>query len=123
MVDIDHFKEVNDTFGHPTGDKVLQTFAHILKDNIRQIDHIARWGGEEFMLVLPKTTACNAAIVAESIRHNIQLHSFETIGKKTASFGIAQIRNSESIETLVDRVDKALYAAKENGRNQVVIDE
>lgn len=123
MIDIDHFKEVNDTFGHPIGDKVLQTFAHLLQENIRAIDHIGRWGGEEFMLVLPKTTAAQAVHLAESIRLEVNLYPFETAGNKTASFGIAQVREGESIESLIERVDKALYIAKESGRNQVVCDD
>lgn len=123
MIDIDHFKEVNDAFGHPIGDKVLQTFAHLLQENIRAIDHLGRWGGEEFMLILPKTTAAQAVHLAESIRLEINLYPFEMTGNKTASFGIAQIRDGESIEALIERVDKALYAAKESGRDKVVCDD
>jgi diguanylate cyclase (GGDEF)-like protein len=123
MIDIDHFKEVNDAFGHPVGDKVLQRFSHLLLENIRSIDHIGRWGGEEFMLVLPKTTAAQASHLAESIRLELNLHLFETAGNKTASFGVAQIRDGESIEALIERVDKVLYIAKESGRNQVVCDD
>lgn len=123
MVDIDHFKEVNDTFGHPIGDAVLQGFSRLLQENIRKVDHIARWGGEEFMLVLPKTTAPQALRLAESIRQEVSLYPFETAGNKTASFGVAQIRTDESVEELIGRVDKALYVAKESGRNQVVCDD
>lgn len=122
MVDIDHFKEVNDTFGHPIGDKVLQAFAYLMQVNIRKVDHIGRWGGEEFMLVLPKTTLTQALHLAESIRLEVNGYPFEIAGNKTASFGVAQVRSGESVEELIERVDKVLYAAKGNGRNQVMSD-
>jgi diguanylate cyclase (GGDEF)-like protein len=123
MADIDHFKEVNDTLGHPVGDKVLQEFAEILKKKTRQVDHVARWGGEEFMIVLPKTTFSQAMLIAESIRDEVDSHTFECVGHKTASFGVVEVTADETLETLLERIDRALYKAKENGRNQVVGDE
>lgn len=122
MTDIDHFKEVNDTLGHPVGDKVLKEFAAILKNNTRKVDHVGRWGGEEFMIVLPKTTFSQAMLIAESIRHEVDSHNFECVGHKTASFGVVEVTADETLETLLERIDRALYKAKENGRNQVVGD-
>ncbi len=119
MVDIDHFKEVNDVYGHPMGDDVLKTFAQILKKNTREVDHVVRWGGEEFMIILPKTTLKQALIRAEAIRHSISIHEFGSIGYKTASLGVAQVHKGESIASLIERVDLSLYHAKENGRNRV----
>lgn len=121
MVDIDHFKEVNDTFGHPIGDSVLEEFARIIQSNIRKSDHTGRWGGEEFMIVLPKTTAVQASHLAESLCYEVSSYPFETVGTKTASFGIAQIQEGESVELLLERVDDALYRAKESGRNRVCL--
>lgn len=122
MVDIDYFKVVNDSYGHPQGDTVLQEFSKILRLHCRQTDHIGRWGGEEFMFILPKTTLNQAVIHAEVIRKKIEEYTFESIGKKTASFGVAEIQPNESIEMLISRVDRALYHAKGQGRNRVCVE-
>lgn len=123
MVDIDHFKEVNDTYGHPAGDTVLKEMAKILRSSTRQTDHAARWGGEEFLILCPKTTLEQAAVVAQSLRQKISAHPFTTVGHKTASFGVAQVREGESVPDLLERVDAALYRAKKEGRDRVVIAE
>ena len=125
MVDIDHFKHINDTFGHLTGDSVLRTMAALFKKQLKGKDLPARFGGEEFMLILPDTSLKNAAAVAENLRSRLssiewkQKTSGKSMGKITISLGVAQFKAHESIESLIERTDKALYFAKDNGRNQV----
>lgn len=122
MIDIDNFKEVNDTYGHPQGDEVLKDFSRILRSNCRVTDHVGRWGGEEFMFILPNTTLNQAAIFAEGVRKRVEEYTFEIIDNKTASFGVAEIHPNESIEMLIIRVDTVLYHAKAQGRNRVCIE-
>ncbi len=119
LLDIDHFKSVNDRYGHLVGDRVLQELAKILRSNARQTDTVGRWGGEEFMVLLPKTDLEGAFRYAENLRKCISEHRFETIGEKTASFGISQYVPDESIDAFIERSDTALYRAKERGRNRV----
>lgn len=127
MADIDHFKRINDKFGHPTGDAVLKQFAHILSSSVRPTDMVARYGGEEFVLILKKTPMGNAVQVAERIRGNILVskwidpNSNVDIGALTASFGIAEIVDNETAKGIVERADQRLYVAKNNGRNRVEI--
>ncbi len=118
MIDLDHFKHLNDTYGHLAGDQVLKCFAACLKDCIREVDHLGRWGGEEFIILLPETSAATAVQIAERIRTMIHQDSFAgyTI---TASFGIAEWWIGETPEALVNRADQALYQAKNHGRNRV----
>lgn len=124
MVDIDHFKGVNDTHGHAAGDYVLREVTEIIKSAIRIEDDVARIGGEEFVVLLPASDIENALIVAERVRKRLEERPFvlpesnETI-KVTASFGLAQINlaEQENIEAAISRADEALYASKENGRN------
>lgn len=120
LLDIDHFKQVNDTYGHQTGDLVLQEMAKILRSLGRQSDTIGRWGGEEFLIILPKTDRINAMQIGEKIRFSIENHLFPIIGKKTASFGISEFQNGDDQNTLVERADNALYRAKKEGRNRVI---
>jgi diguanylate cyclase (GGDEF)-like protein len=121
LLDIDHFKSINDTYGHAAGDRVLVEIAQLIMDGIRDLDHFFRMGGEEFVILLEDTKAHGAMILAEELRKTIQafLFNHKTL-KVTSSFGVAEYRENESIETLVDRADKALYVAKEGGRNRVV---
>ena len=122
LLDIDHFKKINDTLGHIKGDTVLKQLAIILKQHIRKTDTVARWGGEEFLIICPDTDARGAANLAENIRRVIESYSF-SIGKQvTSSFGISESRPEESFNQLLVRVDQALYQAKNEGRNKVVID-
>jgi diguanylate cyclase (GGDEF)-like protein len=127
MTDIDRFKEVNDTYGHAAGDKVLKGFADLLAKKVRGSDLIARYGGEEFALVLPKTPMGDAFRIAERIRKSFELHGGpdETLrkefGRLTASFGIAQIFEGEVPRALIQRADQMLYEAKEKGRNRTII--
>ena len=120
MVDIDFFKSVNDIYGHLVGDSVLQEIANILKSNIRETDIVGRWGGEEFLIICKETTLEGAYTLAENIRNVIDKHDFETVGHKTASFGVAQMQKDFRIEDLIKAADDALYAAKDNGRNKTV---
>lgn len=120
IIDIDYFKAINDTFGHQVGDLVLKQFAKILKENIRNTDFIGRWGGEEFLIACPETSEENAKKLALNLKNIIENTIFEKVGKKTMSLGIAQISEDLDLDNLINNADKALYFAKENGRNQVV---
>lgn len=121
MVDIDFFKTVNDTFGHDAGDIVLKEFSQLLTQNIRQADILARWGGEEFIILCPSTDSNGAKALAQTLRAKIQEHTFGDIGQKTASFGVAQYHDESDLKTVFLNVDNALYRAKEEGRNRVVV--
>mgnify|MGYP000234371676 CR=1 FL=1 len=121
MIDIDDFKSVNDTYGHNIGDVFLKEIAEILKTSFRDVDTVGRWGGEEFLILLPKTNLEDSKKIAEKVRKEIELYKFTEIGNKTASFGVATHSNNESLSSLLNRADKALYAAKENGRNRVEV--
>jgi len=120
MLDIDHFKAVNDTYGHQSGDLTLKIFAEILLDNIRSTDTVGRWGGEEFLILCPKTTSEEAMLLAEKLRKKIESHSFGLTGKITASFGVSSYMVTDAEENMTARADKALYKAKASGRNAVV---
>ncbi len=119
LIDIDYFKDVNDEYGHVTGDSVLIEFAQLLKQSLRLGDIVGRWGGEEFLIILPHANSIEAAIVAEKLRLKIQNHHFLIIRHKTASFGVATIKENMEFEEFVEVADKALYASKESGRNCV----
>lgn len=120
LIDIDHFKKVNDTYGHPVGDEILKDFAKILKTNARITDVVGRWGGEEFMIIASETDSFGATQFATTIKKSINEHEFPKVGKITASFGLSQISIGDNIEDVVNRADLALYNAKESGRNRVV---
>ncbi|MGK2228708.1 MAG: diguanylate cyclase [Devosia sp.] len=126
LVDIDHFKNFNDTYGHQTGDQVLRLVAMTLKSNIRGKDLAARYGGEEFVAVLPFTDIEGAITTAENIRRAIQAKELlkrstnEKLGRITASFGVATFRRSDTAASLIERADRCLYAAKHAGRNRVI---
>jgi diguanylate cyclase len=122
MIDIDHFKMVNDTYGHRTGDGVLRVVAGIIKKEIRDIDSLARYGGEEFAVILPHTVLSPALEVAERLRAKVEESRFSYRGKQfsvTISLGVGEIREDDTLEAFIQRVDAALYAAKDAGRNQV----
>ena len=123
LVDIDHFKKVNDNHGHLTGDKVLTEVANILSDNLRQSDMLCRWGGDEFLIVLPHCTQAAAREIAEKMRLQIEalvLPASDDLDLNiTASFGVAEYCNGESSADLFSRTDAALYRAKAKFRNQV----
>ncbi|GAB3462348.1 sensor domain-containing diguanylate cyclase [Azotobacter salinestris] len=119
LADIDHFKGINDTWGHPAGDAVLQAVAALLQSSVRATDSVARWGGEEFLLVLPCCEVAAANKLAERIRERLDRTPQPGVGRITLSIGVAQARQGESLTDLVERVDKALYRAKQEGRNRV----
>ena len=124
ICDVDHFKHINDNYGHIAGDKVLQLIASTLRKNLRDTDFIARYGGEEFVILLPGTPADAAAGVAEKLRSSIEACPFNFRGERvsiTMSFGISEFRALESTEMVFERADKALYQAKKSGRNQAII--
>ena len=121
--DIDHFKNVNDKFGHKTGDIVLSELANIMKQHIRKSDIIGRWGGEEFLIILPNTPLKEALTVAKKLQHEIRKYRFPKVGKITCSFGITEFKHTDSIYRLMIRVDQALYDAKRGGRDLIVIKE
>jgi len=121
MFDIDHFKQVNDNFGHDVGDIVLRDLARIVEEGIRKIDVFARWGGEEFMILMPETELEDASTVAEKLRALIENHPFPKAGNITSSFGITGYVEGESFDEFTKRVDEALYESKENGRNRCTI--
>lgn len=121
IFDLDHFKSVNDTFGHQVGDTVLIAVADILRQCVRTVDIAGRWGGEEFLVISPDTDVHGAEQLAEKIRAAIEAYDFPTVGHKTASFGVAEFAEGDSIDTLTTRADSALYHAKETGRNRVTV--
>jgi diguanylate cyclase (GGDEF)-like protein len=121
LIDIDHFKSFNDTYGHLIGDEVLVKLAKTINKITRKTDTFGRWGGEEFIMVLPNTTKENAAIVAEHLRLDVEKIKHPIAGGITASFGVAQYEEGDNEESLYIKSDEALYKAKENGRNRVEI--
>ena len=122
MVDIDHFKSVNDTYGHTAGDEILKTVAQIIKYTVRKADTAGRYGGEEFMVVLPLTHLEDAMLTAEKIRSEIEKTRYIIVPDliKTASFGCAEYTNGEQITAFINRADTSLYEAKHTGRNKVI---
>ena len=124
VCDLDFFKKVNDTYGHLAGDKVLRLVANILTNKCRSTDFVTRFGGEEFVILMPSTTSAEAAQAVDKIRHSIENSPFNFHGKSvtiTMSFGVAEIDDADTIESLFERADKALYTAKKNGRNRVEV--
>ncbi len=119
LLDIDHFKKFNDTFGHLIGDEVLVLLAETIHGNIRNTDIFARWGGEEFVLLLTETPLDIACKIANNLRQNIEDAHHKTAGKITASFGVTQITSNDTMQSVLNRCDKALYQAKGAGRNTV----
>lgn len=119
LADIDHFKKVNDTHGHLAGDKILTEMGALLKKFCRVSDLAVRWGGEEFIIVMPETNIAGGTVLAEKIREGVAAHDFPVVPGITASFGVATLKK-EGMARLLKDADEALYAAKENGRNQVV---
>lgn len=119
LLDLDHFKSVNDGHGHPVGDRVLQQVARLLRDNVRQSDQIGRWGGEEFVILLPNSELHQARHLAEKLRLAVAEFDFLSVGRQTASFGVAAYRSGDSEESMMKRADDCLYIAKKRGRNRV----
>ena len=120
MLDIDHFKNINDTYGHLTGDKILRELADYCKTNIRKTDFIARWGGEEFIIVMSETDRDKSKEMCEILRKGVEKKEFSDSLHITISIGVSQLNTNDSEKSLIERVDIALYKAKNSGRNRVV---
>lgn len=120
LIDTDRFKHINDLYGHQKGDEVLCTLAHTLKNCARKSDLVFRWGGEEFVLLLPRTPLDTALSLAEAIRLSVAKVSISGLPRFTVSIGVAHHEGNESIDELFKRVDDALYRAKNDGRNRVL---
>jgi diguanylate cyclase (GGDEF)-like protein len=125
LFDIDHFKKINDQYGHLIGDQVLRSVAKVAEETIRDSDMIFRFGGEEFLVLLNGTQLSGAALLAERMRRKIEeLEIFPDLDMRiAASFGVVSLQEDESAETIFMRVDNAMYRAKNNGRNRVVVDD
>jgi len=119
MLDLDDFKQINDTFGHLAGDRALSSIAEILRQNVRVVDHVGRWGGEEFMILLTEANGGEAALVAEKLRLALIDHKIDEAATVTASFGVTIYRADDTLDSLINRVDGLLYSAKNSGKNQV----
>ena len=115
--DIDKFKNINDTYGHDIGDQVLKSFASILKSSLRESDVIARWGGEEFIILITNETPQSTIDIVEKVRKEIESYKFTKIDTITASFGISYLKENDTEDDILIRADKALYDAKSKGRN------
>jgi len=120
MFDIDHFKKINDTFGHDVGDSVLKEISELVSSNIRESDILARWGGEEFMLLTPQVDLDSAYELAEKLRNSVSELEFYKVGEVKCSLGVVQLNEGEDLVSLCKRVDMAMYKAKESGRNKTV---
>ena len=112
LIDIDNFKNINDTFGHIAGDDVLIKFADTLKSHVRNTDTLGRWGGEEFLIICPEMDRDNSLAMADKLRHLISITEFSIAGHLTASFGVTCYRDGDNINSIVKRADDALYMAK-----------
>jgi len=119
IYDIDNFKRINDNYGHPVGDKVLIEISRLASATIRKSDFLARWGGEEFAIIVPQADVNEAATLADALRAAIEPRAFHEVETITCSFGVAEYEPGDTAESLVARADKALYRAKVNGRNRV----
>ncbi|HEC20119.1 MAG TPA: GGDEF domain-containing protein [Gammaproteobacteria bacterium] len=125
MIDVDHFKKVNDTYGHKAGDKALVLIADQLRNHLRESDFLARFGGEEFVVLMPETDLDAAVIAAEKLRSAVELCQFHYQNKQvdiTVSAGLAQLRKEDSVESLFKRADEAMYRAKQAGRNRCLVE-
>ena len=119
LLDIDNFKNINDSYGHQVGDRVLQGIAKILRENTRDRDIVGRWGGEEFLIICPQTDIAGTKRNAELLRKFIEEYRFYKVVNVTASFGVSVTLDNDTLDSLLKRVDKALYKAKESGKNKV----
>ena len=120
LIDIDYFKYVNDTYGHQAGDMILKEFSNLLSSSFRESDYISRWGGEEFLIILPNTTLENSIILAKKFTTLMENTKFSYAFSNTCSIGVSHLTQEDTKESLIERADKALYMAKERGRNMVV---
>lgn len=119
LIDVDHFKRINDNHGHAVGDQTLVALGTLLGRDCRGSDHVGRWGGEEFLVVLPVTPLAQASELAERLRSKVNASHFDHVGQASVSIGVAQSEVGDTLDALLQRADKALYCAKERGRNRV----
>lgn len=119
LMDIDHFKEINDQFGHQAGDKALKRIADVVKTALRAPDSVGRWGGEEFLIILTETDIGGGLSLAEKLRTRVESAYLGKIGHRTASFGVTAFQDGDDIGAIIARADAGLYAAKRGGRNRV----
>ena len=119
VLDIDNFKPVNDTYGHQVGDSVLIDVSDQIQKHLRSTDIAVRWGGEEFIVIYLETDKDEVLRLVDKLREDIEKHSFEAIGSVTVSSGVTVYQEDDDITSIISRADKALYKAKENGRNSV----
>lgn len=120
LFDIDHFKKINDNYGHNVGDSVLQELAGLIRGLLREGDVFARWGGEEFVILLQDTSLQKSSFLADRLRKEIEKYPFNEVKKVTCSFGVTEFYQGDTKSSFFERVDEALYEAKESGRNRVV---
>jgi diguanylate cyclase (GGDEF)-like protein len=121
IIDIDYFKTINDSYGHTVGDLILIELANLLQTIVRNSDVVSRWGGEEFVILAPKTNLEQARVLAEKIRHKIKSHHFSHDIHMTVSFGVTSFQENDTLERIILRADEALYKAKESGRDRVKV--
>lgn len=121
LFDVDHFKKINDIHGHLAGDEVLKSICRLCLENIRASDILARWGGEEFMILVPEDEKGAAKILAEKLRVMIENHTFSIESRITCSFGVACFDGTEGKDDFISRTDRALYRSKKDGRNRVTV--
>jgi len=122
MMDLDHFKKVNDVYGHIAGDHVLKKTANILRDNIRKADILGRYGGEEFVIIMVGLDIKQAEIMCEKLRKEIEKYRYPEVGQVTISIGLTMFCEKETSEQLIAKADQMLYLAKEHGRNRLEVD-
>jgi len=121
MIDIDYFKKVNDTLGHQEGDRILQLLSEVMRNMLRKTDMIGRWGGEEFIIILPNTSLKEASVAAENLRMSVEEYPFGLNHPITISIGVGELVRSRTVHENIARVDTALYEAKNSGRNRVCL--
>ncbi len=121
LLDIDHFKRINDTYGHDVGDEVLVSLASVLKENTRNTDIAGRWGGEEFLIIVPQTDGEMCLLITEKLREAMKSCIYQTGEQVTASFGVTEFQKNDSVSLLIKKADQALYEAKKGGRDKVVL--
>jgi diguanylate cyclase (GGDEF)-like protein len=119
LIDLDHFKRINDSFGHLAGDFVLREVANLIRDRIRRTDHGFRWGGEEFLVFLAETKQVEGMVMAQTLRKSIETYSGFSVGQVTASLGVREYRVPWTVEAWIEETDLVLYKAKTLGRNRV----
>lgn len=120
IFDIDNFKEINDGYGHNVGDKVLKELVEVVRKRLRGSDSFARWGGEEFVVLMHADSYVATMTLAEQLRRGIAMHDFGIVERLTCSFGVAKVRPSDELDDVIDRADVALYTAKRKGKNTIV---